>query len=173
MDELIREYRKALQEVNKERFEAGEEDQKLLGSCVDSLKYSIEYMEKGKPPENRRAITRLSRLQREIPIDPKDHAFIRSAVLYKTAGDNLTAKQKETLQALLGLLTVKEREAFFMVRGNGYSFGETATLMGVAKGTVQNMVLRAEKKIAHVVRMPPNSRRRDKELKKAVQESMN
>ncbi len=175
MEELIREYKEALREVNKAKMKAtDEEDKKLLSNCADSLRYAIEYMEKGKPPENRRGITRLSGLQREYPTDPEDYDFIVAAVKQRRTKDNLTTEQKQLLNDIMGVLTEKQKEAYFMVRANGYSFGEAAKLMKVHKGTVQRMVMKAEEKIAKVIRMPSISEgnKCSVEFKKPVQRVM-
>lgn len=151
--ELIRQYKVSLRSVNHARLKAKDEfDKKQLGSCADSLSYTIEYMEKGRVPGNRRAITRRSGTQREIPVSPDNVNFIKAAVLQRKPLDTLSEQQKELLDDLLAILTKNEKEAYVMVRGNGYSFGETAAIMEVAKGTVQNLVTRAEEKLHFVVR---------------------
>lgn len=127
----------------------------MLASCADSLKYAIDYMEKGIPPGNRRGITRLAGAQREISVDPKSIYFIKAAALERTTVDNLTEDQKDLLNDLLAIMTKKERKAFEKVRGSGYSFGEAAVLMGVSKGTTQTLVARAEEKLGFVIRKPP------------------
>ena len=58
----------------------------------------------------------------------------------------------EMLEKLMGSLTEREKEAYKMVRGHGYSFAQAGRLMGCNKGSVQNFVRWAEKKIAFVVR---------------------
>jgi RNA polymerase sigma-70 factor (ECF subfamily) len=58
----------------------------------------------------------------------------------------------EFLEKLMASLTERERDAYKLVRGQCYSFAQAARLMGCNKGSVQNFVQRAEKKIALVVR---------------------
>lgn len=152
---LIREYKASLRMVNKAKAKADADDEaykKLLRNCADSLSYSLEYMVKGREPGNRRAITRRSGTQREIPVSPENISFIRAAVLQRKLADDLSEEQKELLADLLEILTPKEKEAFVMIRGNGYSFSEAAEIMKVTKGTVQNLVARAEEKFGFVVR---------------------
>jgi len=148
---LIREYRASLKKVNQARLIAKEDwDKKQLGSCADSLSFSIEYMEKGRMPGNRRAITRRSGTQRETPVSPDNINFIKAVVLQRKTLDTLTDQQKELLDDLLAILTKNEKEAFTLVRGSGYSFSEAAELMGVAKGTIQTWICRAENKFQSV-----------------------
>lgn len=48
----------------------------------------------------------------------------------------------------LSVLSQLEREVYVMSRGKCLSYAEIAGLLGVAKGTVQKMIERAEKKMA-------------------------
>jgi RNA polymerase sigma-70 factor (ECF subfamily) len=58
----------------------------------------------------------------------------------------------EFLEKLMHSLTEREKDAYKLVRGQGYSFAQAGRLLGCNKGSVQNFVQRAEKKIVHVVR---------------------
>jgi RNA polymerase sigma-70 factor (ECF subfamily) len=151
---LIEEYRITLRHVNKAKTKAtNPEDRSLLASCADSLSFSIEYMEKGKNPNSRRGITRLSSTQREIPVDPRNVAFVRAAVLQSQAPE-ISEKMRRAivdLDIVLRDLSEKEQEAYSLVRGSSYSFAAAAVIMDVQKGTVQTLVRRAEDKIRDMV----------------------
>lgn len=154
MKKLIGEYRIALRRVNKSRTEATDkEDRSLLASCVDSLGYSIKFMEKGKNPDSRRGITRLSNLQREIPVDPQNTAFVRAVAIQHQSSEVSKEMQKtiDDLGIVLKVLSAREREAYSLVRSSGYSFGAAAEIMKIQKGTVQLLVRRAEEKIYSMV----------------------
>ncbi|MDQ7095961.1 sigma factor-like helix-turn-helix DNA-binding protein [Desulfosporosinus sp. PR] len=150
MEQLIKEYKIALRRVNKARSEAtNEEDKSLLSSCADSLGFSIKYMELGKHPDNRRAITRRSSIQREIPMNPKNLDFIRALAMQNQPSE-ISDKMKKAIDDLgivLRVMTTKEQEAYSLVRANGYSFSDAATIMHIQKATVQTLVKRAEDKI--------------------------
>ncbi len=155
MKYLIKEYRNTLRSITKSRMKATDEDERcILGSCIDSLEFAIEYMEKGKHPDNRRAITRRSGIKREVPMDPQSFTFIRAAALQRISITEISPdirKALDDLDIVLKLLSAKEREAYILVRGNGYSFGNAARLMRMKKGTVQVLVKRAEDKIYDLV----------------------
>ncbi|MBO8169977.1 MAG: hypothetical protein H0Z35_12455 [Thermoanaerobacteraceae bacterium] len=163
MQELLKEYRETYKMVRLARVAAKEADRKedyeILGNVLVSLAYIIKYLDQGFPPEDKRGIYRSkwSQEQREIPFDPEDAFFVREVALQRKKESQLTEEQREMLKDLLAILTEKEREVFIMVRGNGLSFAHAAYLMGVRKGTVQNLVTRAEKKLHFVVRKPTNS----------------
>ena len=151
---LIGEYRITLRHVNKSRTEAtNKEDRSLLASCVDSLGYSIRFMEKGKNPDSRRGITRLSSIQREVPMDPHNVAFVRAAALQRQPLEISKVMQRaiDDLGIVLEDLSPKEKEAYSLVKGSGYSFGAAAEIMNVQKATVQTLVKRAEDKIYAMV----------------------
>lgn len=155
MKYLIKEYRDTLRSVTKSRMKATDKDERcILGSCIDSLEFAIEYMEKGKHPDNRRAITRRSGIEREVPMDPESFAFIREAALQRIAITEISPsiqKGIDDLGLVLSKLSSKEQEAYILVRGNGYSFRDAARLMRMQKGTVQVLVKRAEDKIYDLV----------------------
>ncbi len=173
MFKLIREYKATLKMVEKARETANEHDEPILGNVATGLRYSIEYMVMGKIPGNRRGITNLSYEQREVPWDPENHQFVKMAALQKKPVSALSPAQQELLDDLLDILTPREKEAFELVRGQGYSYNETAQLMKITKASAQHFVIRAEKKLHLVIRQPPNSRERISDekpvLKKPVQ----
>jgi len=166
VQELLAGYRETYKMAKAARTAAKEEDRKedyeLLGNILVSLNYIIKYLDQGFPPEDNRGIYRSkwSQEQREIPFDPANAFFVREAALQRKTKSQLSDEQRELLQDLLAILTKKEREAFVMVRGNALSFAHTAFLMGVKRGTVQNLVYRAEKKLHFVVRNPTRSDRK-------------
>jgi positive control factor len=125
------------------------EEERILQSAADSLKYSIQYLNTGREPGTRRGAHRRSREQREIPFDPY---WINNHRVPIVAGEPVSEEDRELLDDLLDLLTCHERQAFKLVRGQGQSFSETARLLNVSKGTVQNLVERAERKLKIVVK---------------------
>ena len=154
MRKLIGEYRITLRHVNRARTMATiTEDKSILASCVDSLSFSIKYMEKGKHPDSRRGITRLSNKQREIPVDPRNIAFVRAAALQSHSPEVSERMRRaiDDLGIVLKELSAKELEAYSLVRGSCYSFGAAAVIMGIQKATVQTLVKRAEDKIYSMV----------------------
>jgi RNA polymerase sigma-70 factor (ECF subfamily) len=151
---LIMEYRIALRRVSKARTKATDKnDRSLLASCEDSLSFSIKYMEMGKHPDSRRGITRLSSVQREVPVDPKSVDFVRAVALqsYPSEVSERIQRAIDDLGIVLKALSAKEQEAYSLVKGSGYSFGAAAMIMDVQKGTVQTLVKRAEEKIYFMV----------------------
>lgn len=158
MEDLLLQYKETLRMVHRAYASASEDDKKILSACATGISYIIRYIEHGGDPGNRRGVTRLAGYQREVPFDPSNVYFVRECALQRKLKNELSEEQKTLLDDLLGILTVRENEAFVMVRGNCLSYGQAAKAMKVSKGTVQNLVDRAEKKLHFVVRKPSNSR---------------
>jgi len=152
--QLIKEYKITLRRVNRARTMAtSKNDKSLLASCVDSLGYSIKYMEIGKNPDCRRGIARLSSVQREVPMDPRNLDFVRAVAMQSRSSEVGEKMQKAIADLGFALkdLTIKEKDAYFLVRGNGYSFSDAAKIMKIQKASVQTLVKRAEDKIYFMV----------------------
>jgi predicted DNA-binding protein (UPF0251 family) len=156
---LIREYRATLRLVERARTVAeDEQDKGNLAGAASDLRYALEYMTSGRRPGARRGVTNLTKERREISFDPQSYQFIKLAALHKKTVSSLSNHQQELLNDLLDLLTPREKQAFELVRGRGYSFEEARQTMNVtSRGTIQNLVERAELKLRFVVQKPPNS----------------
>ncbi|WP_052807454.1 sigma factor-like helix-turn-helix DNA-binding protein [Risungbinella massiliensis] len=108
---------------------------------------------------------RLAAYQREKPFDP----ILIQQYFYSLGEDEITSfknvpyqmidkdkekhnmvseMDKERIEVALSTLITLEREVYLMSRGHCLSFSEIAGMLGVAKGTVQKMIERAEKKMA-------------------------
>lgn len=139
--DLLSEYCATLAGVRRlirQALAAGSADLAQLRSMERDLEWTIEYMTTGYPPQGRSA--------RSISVDPQKVLVRFSKPLH---APTLPAERiRMQILSVLDLLSPQEREAFMMVRGEGLSYGETAAIMGVKKGTVQDYVNRAQAKIA-------------------------
>lgn len=146
MKSLIEEYHDSLKQVEKTKAKAGQDDQRILANMVSDLNFALEWLKSGRMPGSRRGVERLASYQRERPIDP---------VLIQTYISNpdcqlefhVSERDSERIEDALFVLTKREREMYLMSRGSGLSYGEIASLLNVAKSTVQTTINRAEKKI--------------------------
>lgn len=119
------------------------------GSMVSDTQFAIEIMETGKIPGTKWTVARWSKEKRDVPVDPIEMAkYVRNREPVKSAPE----WKVKLLERLMSTLTQRERDAYELVRGQCYSFTQAAQLMGCNKGSVQNFVKRAEKKISLVVR---------------------
>jgi len=145
LQDLIKEYRRSLGALRRAKAVPVE-----YGSMVSDTQYAIEIMETGRIPGTKWTIARWPKADRDIPVDPHNLAKYLSSK--RTTVEPLSQNGLDILNDTLKVLTSREREAYFLVRGEMFSFAQAAKYMGCNKGSVQNFVARAEKKIAVVVR---------------------
>ncbi|MBN2910785.1 hypothetical protein JQC72_14890 [Polycladomyces sp. WAk] len=157
MQDLIKEYKETLRKIRKvkrgypsvnERSPEQDCDYKILCQMESDLLWSLEWMETGRCPGNRRGIERRAAYQRERPIDPIHFQRYAMQPLYKQNKHTLSDYDMWRVEEALSVLSNLERDVYIMSRGHCLSYAEIAGLLGVAKGTVQKMIERAEKKMA-------------------------
>jgi len=150
LQELIKEYKQSIKELR---------DAKVVpvqaSSMISDANFSIEIMQTGRIPGTNWQVGRLPKTKREISVDPAEMSkYITHTISAESAPENVL----DMLDNLMSTLTEREKHAFDLVRGRGYSFSQAGMLMGCNKGSVQNFVQRAEKKIQVVVRSQHISR---------------
>lgn len=151
LKELIREYKKSLRLLHQNNLSPIHRQ-----SMISDTLWAIQYMETGRIPGNKWSVARWSRDKREVLVDPfLITRFVKNNAPVKSAPDWMV----QLVERLMSSLTPREREAFRLVRGYCYSFAQAGQLMGCNKGSIQNLVHRAEKKIALVVRKQTISER--------------
>lgn len=151
MEGLIREYRESLRKLR-----SAERVPMEFNSMASDTQWAIDLMVTGHIPGTKWTVARWNREDREIPVDPLEIArYVSNREPVKVAPEWMV----DFLDKLMDSLTEKEKEAYRLVRGQGYSFAQAGKLLGCNKGSVQNFVQRAEKKIAFVVRKQTISER--------------
>jgi len=151
MQELIKEYRKSIKELR-----GAEVVPIQRNSMISDTLWAVEIMKTGKIPGTKWTTARWAKDKREIPVDMQNMANYLTT--RRTVVQPLSEENKEILGNLLSALTEREREAYYLVRGEKFSFAQASKYMGCNKGSVQNFVQRAEKKINLVVRKQTISR---------------
>ncbi|MCK0471409.1 sigma factor-like helix-turn-helix DNA-binding protein [Halalkalibacter sp. APA_J-10(15)] len=145
MDKLREEYRKSLKMVEDAKRKANDNDRDLLNHMASDLRFTIEWMRVGHHPGHRRGIERRAAYQTEQPMDP---LVMQSFVANQTSSNTgISEHQKEMIEEALSKLTNREKEVYLLVRGEAYSRSEAAKVLGVCKGTVNNIMKRCDQKI--------------------------
>jgi RNA polymerase sigma factor (sigma-70 family) len=148
VEQLIKEYKESLKTVRQLqlRINPDNKDKTVLGSMASDLQYSIDWMNTGRRPGNRRGAERLAAYQREKPIDP---IYFQNFVA-NPAPQKCTVKDsdKQRIEDALSVLTERERKIYLMARGQCLSYEQIAEYLYVSKSTVQTTVERAAKKIS-------------------------
>ncbi|MFA5385641.1 MAG: sigma factor-like helix-turn-helix DNA-binding protein [Eubacteriales bacterium] len=117
---------------------------------ISDTEWAIDLMETGRIPGSKWSVARWSREKREVLCDPLEMArYVQNREPISAAPEWMV----KLLEKLMRNLTEREKQAYELVRGRGYSFGQAAKLMECNKGSVQNFVQRAERKISLVVRL--------------------
>ncbi|MGG1598489.1 sigma-70 family RNA polymerase sigma factor [Paenibacillus naphthalenovorans] len=144
---LIEEYKKSLRLTYRMLRRAEyPSDRALIGGMISDLRFAIEWMEKGSMPGRRRGIERRAGRQREIPTDPQviEETLTRLANECSPAG---AEQDWERIDSALEALTEREKEIFLMAHGGGMSYERIADCLHIKKGTVQDAIKRARRKL--------------------------
>lgn len=122
-------------------------DIKVIKEAISDVNFAITWMHTGKQPGVRRGIERRSAYQREKLMDP---VRMQSFVSGSTSGSpsNLNEWQRTQIEDALCRLSGQERACYEMKHGQGFSFKYIANLMGIKASTVENYVIRAQKKVS-------------------------
>lgn len=147
---LITTLRQEREEIEQEIVSL-ESDMKTLGEMIRDVEYILEWLETGRRPGNKRGVERLAAYQREKPVDPLK---LQAYVANRSSGGavqcaRIPDKELDRIEFALAQLTPRERECYEMVRGNALSYGETAELLGIERGSVQWFVEAADTKLRH------------------------
>jgi RNA polymerase sigma factor (sigma-70 family) len=163
MQDLIFEYKRALQEARKmykpfQQQEVAEkdkkvlsaqqlDDKKLISGMISDLEFTIDWLESGRLPGAKRGFDRRDSYQRMIFKDPRMmHAF--ASVSNKDDESAVTAVDLERIEDALSVLTKREKEMFLLNKVQLYSYEEIADLLNVKKSTVQTNMKRAGLKMS-------------------------
>ncbi|MED0680240.1 sigma-70 family RNA polymerase sigma factor [Aneurinibacillus thermoaerophilus] len=177
MEQLKKEYSKAIYQLKKLREEMNEEEKKaygpVIGSMISDLRYALEWLNTGRRPGNRRGVERLAAYQREKPFDPLSiqqyfdsnygntygfiGSFIGTSVPDLWGFDHIVPTNKiskhdeDRIADALSVLTEREKEIYVMSRGRCLPYKEIAHYLKISEGTVKATVYRAEKKISKYI----------------------
>lgn len=123
-----------------------DDDITVIGGIISDLTYVIEWLEHGRRPGPSRGIERRSVYQNTVLVDP--HVLQNYAKGYETrSATTVTDEQRIAIESALSKLSPREREVFMLVKGQGFSSDYVAEMLGLAKGTVDELLQRAYKKL--------------------------
>lgn len=144
VEDLIREYRESLRTLRQAKVAPLQR-----GSMISDTEWAIDLMETGHIPGTKWSVARWSLAKREVLCDPLEMArYVQNKEPASAAPEWMV----DILDNVMQSLTDRERQAYELVRGQLYSFAKAGQVMKCNKGSVQNFVSRAEKKISRVVR---------------------
>jgi RNA polymerase sigma-70 factor (ECF subfamily) len=140
-------YIRSLNAARRTYNRADSDDKKVISGMISDCEFVIEWLSTGRRPGNKRGIERRAAYQREKLVDPlKMQAYVSNA----RAGSpsNLSEWERFQIEDALSRLSERERECYVMAHGECFSFGEIANMLGLSKGSVEEYVERAQRKIS-------------------------
>ena len=130
--------------------EYDQEDKSQINSMVDSMTYSIDWMETGRQPDSyrgvdKRDIYRISQYE-DMDIIPDITEELRKErePLY------MDREQRQALIKLFERFSDRERQCFLMYEAEGLSMQKIADKLSISKATVQSYINRARSKVKEI-----------------------
>ncbi|MBX6333728.1 sigma-70 family RNA polymerase sigma factor [Candidatus Saccharibacteria bacterium] len=149
IDELIEQYtigKKQLEEYRETLnldIPQDSEDYRIVGEMISDMQYALDWMKRGRKPENRREIGKKSIYQRRVLMDMD----LLPSFDLRPSQTYLTDDQREKLIDVLVSFSGRERQCYLLHFAQGLSLQEIADQLGLSKRTVQQYVDRAREKI--------------------------
>lgn len=125
-------------------------DKSQINSMIDSMTYSIDWMETGRQPDNYRGIDKKNAYRpmqydaMEIIPDITEQLEKEREPLY------MDREQRQALIQLFRNFSDRERQCFIMYEAEQLSMGKIADKLGISKGTVQTYIKRAKEKVEQI-----------------------
>lgn len=155
-DILIDEYKEGRTELEEMHKLLGDteydlEDKSQINGMVDSMTYSIDWMETGRQPDSyrgvdKRDIYRISQYEdMDIIPDITEELRREREPFYMDRG------QRQALIKLFERFSDRERQCFLMYEAEKLSMQKIADRLGISKGTVQMYIKRAKDKVKIII----------------------
>lgn len=155
-EELIPQYEEGLRELgvmhdNLTDSEYDRIDESQINSMIDSMGFSLEWMETGRQPGLYRGVDKRDayRVKQydEMDILPDINEELRKErePLY------MDREERQALIQLFKNFSDRERQCYVMYEAEQLSMGKIADYLGISKGTVQMYIKRARAKVNEIV----------------------
>lgn len=153
-DELLHEYgiHKKDLERRRDRLDRNDfhskQDLTQINSMIESMNFSMEWLETGRQPGTFKGIDKKSIYQHQ---SFSNMDFIPDITEQLEEGPKqlyMTAEEKIILADIFASLTLRERQCYILHYAAGKSWSLIADELGVSKSRVQQAIIRAKKKIS-------------------------
>ncbi len=128
-----------------------------LNSIIDSLEYSIDWMELGHEPEPRRAIHRRSNLQRELcvtDVETMRQWFVyEHGLAYDFEDDEpkISEWDKIRMEDAMSTMSTQEKKVFLLKHEKNLSYSQISDEMEISVRSVRSYLHRGEEKIQNQI----------------------
>lgn len=146
-DELIPEYKQGRKELRIMKHELPQSDEYKINSMVDSMEFSLEWMETGRQPGTFRGIDRNNAYRPKQYEDMDIIPDITEQLEEERGSLYMSTEQRRSLLQLFHNFSDRERECFIMYKAEQLSMSQIALKLGVSKATVQVYIRRAKEKV--------------------------
>jgi len=154
-DALIEEYKEGKEDLESMQDELTDSeydrlDNTQINSMIDSMSFSIEWMETGRQPgtfrgvDKRNAYRRMQYEEMDIIPDITEQLKKEREPLY------MDRKQRQALIQLFRNFSDRERQCFIMYKAEQLSMQKIADYLGITKAAVQSYINRARKKVEEI-----------------------
>ena len=146
-DELIPQYKKGRKDLRIMKHEAPKEDEYKFNSMIDSVGFSLEWMETGRQPGMFRGIDRNNAYRPKQYEDMDIIPDIADQLEEERESLCMSSEQRKSLLHLFKTFSDRERQCFIMHEAEQMSMQKIALKLGITKATVQVYIKRAREKV--------------------------
>lgn len=138
---LIAQYKGSLKKLR-----AGKVTPLYRGSMIATTQWAVDYMETGHIPGTKWTVARWNKKDREVLFDPQ---VMEKCFRFSSDDQQVSEGIRVMLEHLLSCLSPREKDAFVLIHGQGFSHSQAAEFMGISRGNIYNLLQRAEKKFSN------------------------
>ncbi|WP_405103079.1 sigma factor-like helix-turn-helix DNA-binding protein [Oceanobacillus sp. FSL H7-0719] len=155
-DQLLAEYdegRKDLKVMKNnltDDFPVDQQDKSKINSMVDSMSYSIQWMETGRNPDSYRGVDKRDKYRAKFYDDMDILPDINEELRKERESLYMSQEQRTALMQLFRNFSDRERQCYIMYEAENLSMSKIADKLGVTKAAVQSYINRARKKVEDI-----------------------
>ncbi|WP_068672291.1 sigma factor-like helix-turn-helix DNA-binding protein [Oceanobacillus sp. Castelsardo] len=152
-DELLGEYKEERRDLGRMKNDLEPElfmDKKQINSMIDSMSFTIEWMETGRQPGLYRGIDKRNAYRLKQYEDMDIIPDINEELRKEREPFYLNASQKAKLINIFKSFSDRERQCYIMYEAENLSMKKIADRLGIKKRTVQQYIERAREKVEKV-----------------------
>jgi len=153
MEDLKKQYNKALRSAMKQRELADEGDKETWSEIISDMNYVLDWLRSGRRPGSRRGVERKGYEQRTFPWDPAmvDQYRVSKMQQFRRLPEDegiVVEDHDNLIKDALCELSVREKEVYELSVVGLYSIDEIANELSISNKTVENQIANAKKKVA-------------------------
>lgn len=155
-DQLLAEYDEGRKDLRKMKrnlnddFQIDLQDKSKINSMIDSMTYSMDWMETGRQPDMYRGIDKKNKYRAKFYDDMDIIPDINEELRKEREPLYMSREQRMDLLHLFRSFSGRERQCFIMHVAEGLSMQKIADKIGISKWTVRTYIDRAKEKVEEI-----------------------